>query len=456
MKDVMAFASAVGRVQYSPEVQTTMQYLNHVTTLQHWTQNGNEVCNDDKTVGQHVPVSPSGSSSSSFASSHRSSSSSAYFTASSPTIRSEAVDEDLSAPTFAGYQLLSVDSCHISSVRDVLTSKCRNSSANSVQSRSLRLAAGLADDSIAAISRHPSRTASASRRQKSSTAAVVRPTADDLRRRRPNELLMALPVVTSSSESQSVTSPSDCADGYDDEEDADDIPEVDDNDVDYAFGRSKSASSKRKRARVGGILSPSSNRRASGQRTQQHQRKRGRRGGGAKTSADPSQTTTARDRSLRRLASNERERQRMHSLNDAFEELRQVIPHVQMLRGSGDSGFTSDDSATAAEGRRIGSASLIRAGGGTGRRLSKIETLTLAKNYIKSLTNVICEMRNEPVPYVITERSVANSLSSPAEEMEPSETSWIDDHDNNNVEIWATGPSMGNAVSGRTGVVERR
>lgn len=29
------------------------------------------------------------------------------------------------------------------------------------------------------------------------------------------------------------------------------------------------------------------------------------------------------------------------------------------------------------------------------RRLSKIETLTLAKNYIVALTDVICEMRNE-------------------------------------------------------------
>ena len=58
----------------------------------------------------------------------------------------------------------------------------------------------------------------------------------------------------------------------------------------------------------------------------------------------------------------------MHSLNDAFGELKDVIPHVKI-----------------------------------GRRLSKIETLKLAKNYIKALTNVICEMRGEPTVYDIRE-----------------------------------------------------
>lgn len=52
----------------------------------------------------------------------------------------------------------------------------------------------------------------------------------------------------------------------------------------------------------------------------------------------------ARDRNLRRLESNERERMRMHSLNDAFQALREAIPHVSMER-----------------------------------KLSKIETLTLGK-----------------------------------------------------------------------------
>ena len=75
-------------------------------------------------------------------------------------------------------------------------------------------------------------------------------------------------------------------------------------------------------------------------------------------------TVSARDRNLRRLESNERERQRMHSLNDAFQGLREVIPHVQ-----------------------------------SGRRLSKIETLTLAGNYIKALTNTVCQLRNQPLIY---------------------------------------------------------
>lgn len=68
--------------------------------------------------------------------------------------------------------------------------------------------------------------------------------------------------------------------------------------------------------------------------------------------------TSARDKNLRRLESNERERMRMHSLNDAFQNLREVIPHISKER-----------------------------------KLSKIETLTLAKNYIIALTDYI--MTNE-------------------------------------------------------------
>ena len=94
---------------------------------------------------------------------------------------------------------------------------------------------------------------------------------------------------------------------------------------------------------------------------------------------------SARERNLRRLESNERERLRMHGLNAAFEvhflkqayhsqikfirqnlkqELRTVIPHIQVER-----------------------------------KLSKIETLTLAKNYIMALTNVICDIRGDDKPY---------------------------------------------------------
>ncbi|MBN3285762.1 BHA15 protein, partial [Polyodon spathula] len=60
---------------------------------------------------------------------------------------------------------------------------------------------------------------------------------------------------------------------------------------------------------------------------------------------------------VRRLESNERERQRMHKLNNAFQALGEAIPHVK-----------------------------------TEKKLSKIETLTLAKNYIKSLTAIILGM----------------------------------------------------------------
>ncbi|CAK7304751.1 Class A basic helix-loop-helix protein 15 [Vulpes lagopus] len=71
-----------------------------------------------------------------------------------------------------------------------------------------------------------------------------------------------------------------------------------------------------------------------------------------------------RDSSVqRRLESNERERQRMHKLNNAFQALREVIPHVR-----------------------------------ADKKLSKIETLTLAKNYIKSLTSTILTMSSGRLP----------------------------------------------------------
>lgn len=85
---------------------------------------------------------------------------------------------------------------------------------------------------------------------------------------------------------------------------------------------------------------------------------------------------SARERNMRRIESNERERQRMHSLNDAFEGLRNVIPHITM-----------------------------------DRKLSKIETLTLAKNYIKALTNVICDLRGES--------AVFNDINQPTDDVVP-------------------------------------
>ncbi|XP_071761226.2 class A basic helix-loop-helix protein 15 [Centroberyx gerrardi] len=73
--------------------------------------------------------------------------------------------------------------------------------------------------------------------------------------------------------------------------------------------------------------------------------------------------TGTKERNVRRLESNERERQRMHKLNNAFQALREAIPHVK-----------------------------------TEKKLSKIETLTLAKNYIKSLTTIILGMSGACLP----------------------------------------------------------
>ncbi|XP_022101814.1 protein dimmed-like [Acanthaster planci] len=71
-------------------------------------------------------------------------------------------------------------------------------------------------------------------------------------------------------------------------------------------------------------------------------------------------SANARERNIRRLESNERERMRMHSLNDAFQALRNTIPHVTCQR-----------------------------------KLSKIETLTLAKNYIEALSDTVVKLKSD-------------------------------------------------------------
>ncbi|XP_077359132.1 class A basic helix-loop-helix protein 15 [Festucalex cinctus] len=86
-----------------------------------------------------------------------------------------------------------------------------------------------------------------------------------------------------------------------------------------------------------------------------------RQGGGA--ARRRRQRSSNKERSIRRLESNERERQRMHKLNNAFQALREAIPHVK-----------------------------------TDKKLSKIETLTLAKNYIKALTSIILDMSGACLP----------------------------------------------------------
>ncbi|TMS21939.1 class A basic helix-loop-helix protein 15 [Larimichthys crocea] len=89
----------------------------------------------------------------------------------------------------------------------------------------------------------------------------------------------------------------------------------------------------------------------------------GKRQGGVGGGRRRRQYGSSKERSVRRLESNERERQRMHKLNNAFQALREAIPHVK-----------------------------------TDKKLSKIETLTLAKNYIKSLTTIILDMSGACLP----------------------------------------------------------
>lgn len=105
---------------------------------------------------------------------------------------------------------------------------------------------------------------------------------------------------------------------------------------------------------------------------------RGKRQGGAGGGRRRRQYGSSnKERSVRRLESNERERQRMHKLNNAFQALREAIPHVK-----------------------------------TDKKLSKIETLTLAKNYIKSLTTIILDMSGACLPAggVPSEASAAKLL----------------------------------------------
>ncbi|XP_069547453.1 class A basic helix-loop-helix protein 15 isoform X2 [Brachyistius frenatus] len=104
---------------------------------------------------------------------------------------------------------------------------------------------------------------------------------------------------------------------------------------------------------------------------------RKRQGGGAGGGRRRRQHGSTKERSVRRLESNERERQRMHKLNNAFQALREAIPHVKM-----------------------------------DKKLSKIETLTLAKNYIKSLTSIIVDMSGACLPAggVPSEASAAKLL----------------------------------------------
>ncbi|GFY38374.1 hypothetical protein TNIN_198871 [Trichonephila inaurata madagascariensis] len=70
------------------------------------------------------------------------------------------------------------------------------------------------------------------------------------------------------------------------------------------------------------------------------------------------------EKKLERQKRNERERDRYNSLNYAFQSLRQVLPDMMKAREP-----------------------------------SKIETVTLAKHYIMTLTNTIYELNELPIPY---------------------------------------------------------
>ncbi|KAG8041217.1 hypothetical protein G9C98_002205 [Cotesia typhae] len=160
-----------------------------------------------------------------------------------------------------------------------------------------------------------------------------------------------------------------------------------------------SITGKRGRHHVSGEESDSSG----SERSPKQVKRRNRGSSGPSTTRRRKSGISARERNLRRLESNERERMRMHSLNDAFEQLREVIPHVKMER-----------------------------------KLSKIETLTLAKNYIMALTNVICEMRGEEQPYTFVDGECGSSSGDSTGQLElsggeqPEEASPASIHEANN------------------------
>uniref|UniRef100_F6QA51 BHLH domain-containing protein n=1 Tax=Ciona intestinalis TaxID=7719 RepID=F6QA51_CIOIN len=100
-----------------------------------------------------------------------------------------------------------------------------------------------------------------------------------------------------------------------------------------------------------------------------HTNTRKRRANSSSHSTSTSKSSTDRGsvqqepKNAKRLQSNERERLRMHQLNDAFQALRDICPHVK-----------------------------------SERKLSKMETLTLAHNYIASLSNMILTLEKSIQP----------------------------------------------------------
>lgn len=88
-----------------------------------------------------------------------------------------------------------------------------------------------------------------------------------------------------------------------------------------------------------------------------------------------------------RLSINARERRRMHDLNDALDDLRSVIPYAH---------------------------------GPSVRKLSKIATLLLAKNYIMMQSNIIDELKKE---LSVLLKSSSNGNNNTANTLSPPQTS---------------------------------
>lgn len=118
----------------------------------------------------------------------------------------------------------------------------------------------------------------------------------------------------------------------------------------------------------------------------------------------------ARERNARRLESNERERMRMHSLNDAF----QVDSGHSYFQCRSKTFYIQAGMNLSLHLRLVASALFRQAlrnvipHVNVERRLSKIETLTMAKHYIMALTKTISEMRNSQRNQVVP---AASSLS---------------------------------------------
>ena len=84
-------------------------------------------------------------------------------------------------------------------------------------------------------------------------------------------------------------------------------------------------------------------------------------------------------RQVRRLKANDRERSRMHALNSALDRLRRVLPIS-----------SSSSSASSSSGDISGDGTAVTA------RLTKIETLRSAYNYIQLLTDTLKALDNAP------------------------------------------------------------